>query len=48
MTDEDWDAVIATNLTAVGRLSRLVLRGMMKAKAGRIDAAPSSGGGFGG
>ncbi|HEY5801495.1 MAG TPA: SDR family oxidoreductase, partial [Burkholderiaceae bacterium] len=30
------DSVIATNLTAVGRLSRLVLRGMMKAKAGRI------------
>jgi 3-oxoacyl-[acyl-carrier protein] reductase len=36
MKDEDWDAVIATNLTAVGRLSRAVLRGMMKAKYGRI------------
>jgi 3-oxoacyl-[acyl-carrier protein] reductase len=36
MKDEEWDGVIATNLTAVGRLSRLVLRGMMKAKAGRI------------
>ena len=36
MKDEEWDAVIATNLTAVGRLSRLVLRGMMKAKHGRI------------
>ena len=36
MKDEEWDSVIATNLTAVGRLSRLVLRGMMKAKAGRI------------
>jgi len=36
MKDEDWDAVISTNLTAVGRLSRAVLRGMMKAKAGRI------------
>ena len=36
MKDEEWDNVIATNLTAVGRLSRLVLRGMMKAKAGRI------------
>ncbi len=36
MKDEDWDAVIATNLTAVGRMCRGVLRGMMKAKYGRI------------
>lgn len=36
MKDEEWDNVIATNLSAVGRLARLVLRGMMKAKAGRI------------
>ena len=36
MKDEEWEAVISTNLTAVGRLSRLVLRGMMKAKCGRI------------
>lgn len=36
MKDEEWDAVIATNLTAVARLSRAVLRGMMKARAGRI------------
>ncbi|QYF92567.1 3-oxoacyl-ACP reductase FabG [Massilia sp. PAMC28688] len=36
MKDEEWDSVIATNLTAVGRLSRAVLRGMMKAKHGRI------------
>ncbi|WP_442782139.1 3-oxoacyl-ACP reductase FabG [Collimonas fungivorans] len=36
MKDEDWDAVISTNLTAVARLSRAVLRGMMKAKHGRI------------
>lgn len=36
MKDEEWDSVIATNLTSVGRLSRAVLRGMMKAKAGRI------------
>ena len=36
MKDEEWDEVIATNLSAVGRLSRAVLRGMMKAKAGRI------------
>ena len=36
MKDEEWDNVISTNLTAVGRLSRAVLRGMMKAKHGRI------------
>ncbi len=36
MKDEDWDAVIATNLTAIFRLSRAVLRGMMKARHGRI------------
>ncbi len=36
MKDEEWDSVISTNLTAVGRLSRAVLRGMMKAKHGRI------------
>jgi 3-oxoacyl-[acyl-carrier protein] reductase len=36
MKDEEWDAVISTNLTAVGRLSRAVLRGMMKARYGRI------------
>ncbi|MDO8301366.1 3-oxoacyl-ACP reductase FabG [Lacisediminimonas sp.] len=36
MKDEEWDAVIATNLTSVARLARGVLRGMMKAKAGRI------------
>jgi 3-oxoacyl-[acyl-carrier protein] reductase len=36
MKDEEWDSVISTNLTAVGRLSRAVLRGMMKAKQGRI------------
>ncbi|WGG52307.1 3-oxoacyl-ACP reductase FabG [Rugamonas sp. DEMB1] len=36
MKDEEWDSVISTNLSAVGRLARGVLRGMMKAKAGRI------------
>ncbi|SHN05162.1 3-oxoacyl-[acyl-carrier-protein] reductase [Duganella sacchari] len=36
MKDEEWDNVIATNLSSVGRLSRAVLRGMMKAKTGRI------------
>ena len=36
MKDDDWAAVIDTNLTSVFRLSRGVLRGMMKAKHGRI------------
>ncbi len=36
MKDEDWAAVIDTNLSAVFRLSRAVLRGMMKARHGRI------------
>jgi len=36
MKDDEWDSVIATNLSAVGRLARAVLRGMMKAKTGRI------------
>ncbi len=41
MKDEEWDAVIATNLTAVGRLSRAVLRGIRKAKHGRIISITS-------
>lgn len=36
MKDEEWDAVIDVNLKAVFRMSRLVMRGMMKARAGRI------------
>lgn len=36
MKDEDWDDIIATNLTSVYRMSKAVLRGMMKAKCGRI------------
>ncbi|MGB4672750.1 MAG: 3-oxoacyl-ACP reductase FabG [Azovibrio sp.] len=36
MKDEEWDAVIDTNLKAVFRLSKAVMRGMMKARAGRI------------
>lgn len=36
MKDEDWDAVIATNLTSVYRMSQAVLRPMMKARQGRI------------
>jgi 3-oxoacyl-[acyl-carrier protein] reductase len=36
MKDEDWDAVLDTNLKAVFRLSRAVLRPMMKQRHGRI------------
>jgi 3-oxoacyl-[acyl-carrier protein] reductase len=36
MKDEDWDEVIETNLKSVFRLSRAVMRGMMKARWGRI------------
>ena len=41
MKDEDWSAVIDTNLSAVFRLSRGVLRGMIKARAGRIVSITS-------
>ncbi|MHB1373647.1 MAG: SDR family NAD(P)-dependent oxidoreductase, partial [Thauera sp.] len=36
MKDEEWDAVLDTNLRAVFRMSKLVMRGMMKARNGRI------------
>jgi len=36
MKDDEWDAVIDTNLKAVFRLSKAVMRGMMKARHGRI------------
>ncbi len=36
LSDDDWDSVIATNLSSVFRMSRGVLRGMMKARSGRI------------
>jgi 3-oxoacyl-[acyl-carrier protein] reductase len=36
MKDEDWQAIIDTNLTSVFRSSKAVLRGMMKARKGRI------------
>jgi 3-oxoacyl-[acyl-carrier protein] reductase len=36
MKDEEWDDIINTNLTSVFRMSKAVLRGMMKVKSGRI------------
>jgi 3-oxoacyl-[acyl-carrier protein] reductase len=36
MKDDDWQAVIDTNLTSVFRLSRAVVKSMMKARVGRI------------
>lgn len=41
MKDDDWDAVISTNLTSVYRMSQAVLRPMMKARAGRIISISS-------
>jgi 3-oxoacyl-[acyl-carrier protein] reductase len=36
LKDEEWDTVLDTDLKAVFRLSRAVMRGMMKARHGRI------------
>jgi 3-oxoacyl-[acyl-carrier protein] reductase len=36
MKDEEWDSIMSTNLKSVYRLSKAVVRGMMKARAGRI------------
>ena len=41
MKDEEWDQVIEVNLTAAFRLSRAVLRGMMKKRWGRIISITS-------
>jgi 3-oxoacyl-[acyl-carrier protein] reductase len=41
MKDEDWDAVLDTNLKAVFRLSRAVMRTMMKQRYGRIVSITS-------
>lgn len=41
MKDEDWDAVISTNLSSVFRMSQAVLRPMMKARVGRIISISS-------
>ena len=36
MKEEEWNDIINTNLTSIFRMSKAVLRGMMKAKGGRI------------
>jgi len=41
MKDEDWQAIIDTNLSSVFRTSKGVLRGMMKARKGRIISIAS-------
>lgn len=41
MKDEDWQAIIDTNLSSVFRTSKAVLRGMMKAQKGRIISIAS-------
>ncbi len=41
MKDEDWEQVLKVNLESVFRLSRAVLRGMMKARFGRIISITS-------
>jgi 3-oxoacyl-[acyl-carrier protein] reductase len=41
MKDEEWDQVIVVNLTAAFRLSRAMLRGMMKKRWGRIISVTS-------
>jgi len=41
MKDEDWQAILDTNLTSVYRTSKAVMRGMMKAKKGRIISIAS-------
>jgi 3-oxoacyl-[acyl-carrier protein] reductase len=41
MKDEDWDTVLNINLTSAFRLSRAVLRGMMKKRFGRIIGVTS-------
>lgn len=36
MKDDEWDSIIETNLKSIFRLSKVCLRGMIKAKSGRI------------
>ncbi|MCU7835533.1 MAG: 3-oxoacyl-ACP reductase FabG [gamma proteobacterium symbiont of Taylorina sp.] len=41
MKDEEWDAIIQTNLTSIFKLSKACLRAMMKARQGRIISIAS-------
>ncbi|MCK5360121.1 MAG: SDR family oxidoreductase, partial [Gammaproteobacteria bacterium] len=41
MKEDDWQAIMDTNLSSVYRMSKAVLRGMMKAKQGRIISVTS-------
>ena len=41
MKDDDWDAVISTNLSSIYRMSQAVLRPMMKVRTGRIISISS-------
>jgi 3-oxoacyl-[acyl-carrier protein] reductase len=41
MKDEDWDVILETNLRSVFRMSKACLRGMMKARGGRIISIAS-------
>ena len=41
MKDDEWNDIISTNLTSVFKLSKLCLRGMMKARQGRIISIAS-------
>lgn len=41
MKDEEWDAIIQTNLTSIFKLTKACLRAMMKARAGRIISIAS-------
>lgn len=41
MSEDDWDSVLDTNLRSVYRLSKACLRGMMKARQGRIISIAS-------
>jgi 3-oxoacyl-[acyl-carrier protein] reductase len=41
MREEEWDDIMNTNLTSVYKMSKAVLRGMMKKKAGRIISITS-------
>ena len=41
MKDDEWDSIINTNLTSVFRMSKACLRGMMKARKGRIISISS-------